>query len=87
MSDVLIAKESFVTEIDGVHYSVTKGLTRVASDHALARQSPEYFEEPKNDLTYGAEQATKKPGEKRGSKQDPKKEAKQDPKKDEKDAE
>lgn len=68
MSDVLVAKESFTTTIDGILYSVNKGQTRVVADHPLARQNPEYFEEPKNDVTYDIEQATKAPGEKRASK-------------------
>lgn len=69
MSRVLLATESFTTEINGALYTVVKDQTRIADDHPLAKQNPEYFVEPTNELTYEIEAATKKPGEKRATKQ------------------
>lgn len=68
MVDILIAKESFTTTIDGMLYNVVKGHTRVAADHPLARLNADFFEVPSGHIHYGVEQATKAPGEKRGAK-------------------
>jgi len=67
-SEILVAKETFQTTIDGELYTVRKGQTRVRSGHPLVKRNPHYFGPPKREVDYDIEQATKAPGEKRGSK-------------------
>jgi hypothetical protein len=64
-SDILVATETFSTEIDGTLFTVHKGQTRVREDHPLVKQNPAYFRALDNSVHYDIEQATKAPGEKR----------------------
>jgi len=61
-SDILVAKESFSWE----NIVFAKGQTRVRADHPAAKANPQYFERVDLSLTYEVEQATARPGEKRG---------------------
>lgn len=63
MGKVMVAKDSYATDIDGVPYVVEKGRTRVDESHPLVRGYPEAWEEMT--LTYEVEQATAAPAEKR----------------------
>lgn len=65
---VLIAIESFSTEINGHPEAIIKGVTRVRASHPLARQNPEYFKPVDDHVHFDVEQATKAPGEKRSQK-------------------
>jgi hypothetical protein len=67
-SDILVATETFSTEIDGDLFTVHKGQTRVREDHPLVKQNPGYFRAMDDSVHYDVEQATKAPGEKRGGK-------------------
>lgn len=62
---IFIATDSFVTSLDGVDVTVSKGFTRVREGHPLLRGREHLFEP----LTvhYEVEQATAAPGEKRGA--------------------
>ena len=64
-TDILVAKESFSTTIDGENITVHKGVTRVRAGHKLAKRYAAYFEP----LTvhYDIEQATSAPAEQRGA--------------------
>lgn len=68
MADILIATETFTTEVDGVPQVIQKGVTRVRAGHPLAEQNPDYFEPADRHIHFDVEQATKAPGEKRGTK-------------------
>lgn len=60
---MLVARESFIANIDGTEYQVQRAVTRVDSEHPLAKIHPEFWEELAP--TYPVEQATAAPGEKR----------------------
>jgi hypothetical protein len=62
---ILVAKESFSTELDGIPQSIVRGVTRVDSKHPLAKQNPEYFEPVDERVHFEVEKATKAPGEKK----------------------
>jgi len=68
-SDVLVARESFSTTINGTKYNIVKGKHRVRAGHPLAVQNPQFFEAVADEVDFDIEQATKAPGEKRGKKQ------------------
>jgi hypothetical protein len=61
---VLIAKQSFSTDLDGVPTAINAGVTRVRASHPLARKYPEHFVPVDQGLSY--ETATRAPGERRG---------------------
>jgi len=63
-TDIFVAIESGVTNIDGVDYPFNKGLTRVHRGHPLYRACPEFFEPIT--VHYGVEATTAIPGEQRG---------------------
>lgn len=63
---ILVAKETFSTEINGYPETVTAGVTRVRASHPLALQNPDYFEPVADKVDFDVEQTTKKAGEKRG---------------------
>jgi hypothetical protein len=56
-NQVFIATESFTCEIDGEHYAVIKGKTRVRGEHPLVQDNPEYFKPVDDDITYELETA------------------------------
>lgn len=67
-NDVYVARESFVCEVDGTVYTVTRG-ERVRRGHPLLRAQAGSFESVDSTVTYDmpdVEQATAAPGEKRG---------------------
>ena len=63
--EILVAKESFASEVDGELYTVNAGVTRVHGDHPLAKANPDFFEPVDQSVSYDVEQATASPGEKR----------------------
>lgn len=66
-SNVMIAKRSFSCIIDGRQYTVRKGVDRVAADHELVKEHPDFFETADFTVTFPlTEAATANPGEKRG---------------------
>lgn len=67
-NDVMVAKESGCVEIDGVDHPFVRGVTRVRRGHALVSTNPGWWEQVDDGLTYGVEDTTANPGEKRGAK-------------------
>lgn len=63
--DIFVAKESFSTVIDNVPTNVIGGITRVRKGHPLLKGREALFEAL--DVHYDVEQATARPGEKRGA--------------------
>lgn len=66
-SDIYVARESFVCEIDGIPYHVTRG-ERVRAGHPLLNAQRGQFESVDSTVTYdmpAVEQTTAAPGEKR----------------------
>lgn len=61
-----IATTSFVCTIDGRSYNVTKDQTRVAEGHPVMRGREHLFRRADDGLTFGIEEATDTPGERRG---------------------
>lgn len=64
--DVMVARESFVTNIDGDDHTVHAGKTRIRRSHPLYLAKPEAWELFDNGPTL-VEAATRGPGEKRGA--------------------
>ena len=64
--ELLVARESFSCEIDGIKFVVSAGVTRVRADHPLVRGREQLFE-PAGECV-DLVQATAAPGEKRGQK-------------------
>jgi hypothetical protein len=63
-SQMLVAAQSFVGELDGQDFVARQGITRVRADSAAARKWPKMFRTM--DSTYpDVEQATAAPGERR----------------------
>jgi hypothetical protein len=65
--EILVAKETFTTELDGSPVVVQKGRTRVRAGHPLTEGREELFEPVELEVHYDVEQATAAPGEKRGA--------------------
>lgn len=66
---ILIATETFATEIDGVPTIVHKNVTRVREGHPIALANPQNFAPVEDRVDHelpDIEQATAAPGEKRG---------------------
>lgn len=63
---VYVATDSGSIELKGQTYSFTKGVTRVAGDHPLAKIAT-LFEPADENLSYSVEQATAAPAEKRSA--------------------
>jgi hypothetical protein len=66
-TNVFVAKEPFSTDVGGVPTSVQRG-KMYSGDNAVVQENPHLFEEVAFGGGSGVEQATKAPGEKRGSK-------------------
>jgi hypothetical protein len=67
VSDVLVAKESFSTELsNGQPVVVQEGVTRVAADSELPKRFPHLFKEIEANLHFGVEEMTAEPGRSRG---------------------
>ena len=66
-TNVFVAKEPFSTDVNGVPTSVQRG-KMLSGDNPVVKQNPHLFEEVAFGGEPGVEQATKSPGEKRGSK-------------------
>lgn len=64
-AEILVAKESFSTEINGVPEAIIAGVTRVRANHPLAKQNPEYFEPIEERVHFDVEEAVQAPGAKR----------------------
>lgn len=64
--DMMVAKDSFATEIEGTDHIVHAGKTRVRRSHPLYRANPEAWEVFDANPTV-VEAATRGPGEKRGA--------------------
>jgi hypothetical protein len=64
-SSLLVARESFVAELDGTEYDIKEG-ELIEADHPLARKLPHQFIAPTLRFPK-VEQATAAPGEKRGA--------------------
>jgi hypothetical protein len=62
--ELLVARESFSCEIDGIRFTVAGGVTRVRADHPLVKGREQLFE-PAGERAELV-QATAAPGEKRG---------------------
>lgn len=62
--EIFVAKETFVTDIDGAMVSVQAGQTRVREGHPLMAGREHLFEPV--GVHFEVEQATAAPGEKRG---------------------
>lgn len=58
---IYVARESFVTELDGVPVTVVAGTTRVREGHKLMEGREQFFELLK--VHYEVERATAAPGE------------------------
>lgn len=65
-SDVYIATQSGVAEIDGETCVFVRGKTRVRAGHALLLAVPDYFEPAGEHVHYDVEDASAEPGKKRG---------------------
>lgn len=63
MGKIMVAKETYVTVVDGQPFEVYKDRTRVDEAHPLVRGNPDAWAELT--LTYEVEQATAAPAEKR----------------------
>ncbi len=63
---VYIARESFAAEVEGVPVVVRKGITRVRAGHPLLDGREHLFEPADDRADFEVEQATARPGEKRG---------------------
>lgn len=63
-NDIYVATDSAHVVIDGEHYTLVKGVTRVRAGHDLIRTHPELF--VPCDVHYDVESATQGPGERRG---------------------
>ena len=63
--EIVVAKESFSTTLDGQIVTVHKGVTRVRVGHPLLKGHEQFFE-PLS-VQYDYEQATAAPGEVRGA--------------------
>lgn len=61
-----VATTSFVCTIDGRSYNVTKDVTRVAEGHPIMAGREHLFRRADEGLTFGIEEATDTPGERRG---------------------
>lgn len=57
--NILVAKDTFVTVVDGERVTVKKGKTRVAEGHPLHRAAPSMFKPV--DVTFGVETARNEP--------------------------
>lgn len=68
MSDaVLVATETFSTDVDGAPYAVVRGTTRIRADHPLVDRYPNYFEPVEDHVALDVEKTTAAPGDKRGA--------------------
>lgn len=65
-SDVYIARQSFVAQVEGKKVFITEGVTRVRRGHALLKGREHLFEPADAHVHFEVEQATAAPGEKRG---------------------
>jgi len=66
---ILIATETFATNIDGVPTVIHKDVTRVREGHPVALGNPDFFRPVEDRVDHelaDIEQATAAPGEKRG---------------------
>jgi hypothetical protein len=64
-SPLLVARESFVCELDGTELDIREG-DLLEADHPIAKKFPKQFIEPRLRFPK-VEQATAAPGEKRGA--------------------
>jgi len=67
MTDVLIATETFSTDIGGETFNVHRG-NRVPADHPMVARNPHYFRLPDQETDFAIETGREAPGEKRASK-------------------
>lgn len=73
MPNIMVARESYATEVNGERHSIVKGITRADADHPVVKQNPDYWE-PLDKTVHlrvprrssRVEQATRAPGEQRG---------------------
>lgn len=71
MAEIMVARESYATEVNGERHSITKGVTRADADHPVVKQNPDYWEpidatvHLKVARNQRVEQATRAPGEQR----------------------
>ena len=65
MSDVLVAKESFATNLsNGQPVVIQEGITRVDANSELPKRFPQFFREI--EANFGVEEMTAEPGRSRG---------------------
>lgn len=62
--EILVATETFTTDVNGTAVIVRAGVTRVRAGHVLAKANPQYFKPI--EVHYDIEDATEEPGRKRG---------------------
>lgn len=67
MSEVVVATETFSTDIGGETINVHRG-NRVPADHPMVTRNPHFFRSPEQETDFVIETARKAPGEKRSSK-------------------
>lgn len=65
-SDIMVAKHSYATSLDGVPVVVYAGQTRARAGHVLVRNYPDAWEPADYELHYDVEDASAMPGVKRG---------------------
>jgi hypothetical protein len=61
----MVATETGFCDVDGTPVRFEKGVTRVPRSNPLVKANPGYWRSVDENLTYGTEQATADPGEKR----------------------
>lgn len=66
MSEMLVAKKTFIATLDGKRVVVKAGKTRVHAGHELAAAHPEFFK-PAEAQYEDVEDTTARPGRKRGT--------------------
>lgn len=68
MEKILIARETFATQIGDESIVVQKDITRVRADHPVVKANPDAFVEVDDKVLPDIEDATATPGRKRGQK-------------------
>ncbi len=65
--ETLVATTSGSARVKNEDYSFVEGVTRIRSDHPLAKAHPDFFTPAEDNRHYDVEEATAAPTEKRGA--------------------